>query len=97
MVDVLKAHVAPGVEELVVINEALVREVLGMESKSAHEEPIEEIAEVRLSFKRIWRIDNLSSFLNLRVLALDNNVIEEMGNFEALVNLEWLDLRCVIL
>ena len=38
----------------------------------------------------ILKIDNLSTFIGLRKLQLDNNLIEKIENLDLLVNLEWL-------
>lgn len=51
-----------------------------------------EVSTLRLTFKNILKIDNLIGFDNLRVLCLDNNVIEDIENLDKLTNLEWLDL-----
>ena len=47
---------------------------------------------LRLSFKNIWRIDNLAGLERLTKLCLDNNIIETVVNLGHLVNLRWLDL-----
>ncbi len=45
-----------------------------------------------MSFKNIKVIDNLVGFNKLRVLSLDNNMIEKIEHLDHLTNLEWLDL-----
>ena len=47
---------------------------------------------LRLEFKKIVKIDNLSRLRSLTRLFLDNNFIESISGLESLVNLEWLDL-----
>jgi len=53
---------------------------------------VAEATTLRLSFKNIFKIDNLQGFEKLTMLCLDNNIIEEIVNLEHLVNLQWLDL-----
>lgn len=55
-------------------------------------EIIAEATSLRLSFRNIFKIDNLQGFQNITTLYLDNNIIEEIVNLSHLVNLEWLDL-----
>lgn len=38
----------------------------------------------------ILKIDNIHTFVGLRKLQLDNNLIEKIENLDSLVNLEWL-------
>ena len=45
-----------------------------------------------LSFKNIFKIENLVGFYNLIKLCLDNNFIEEICNLQFLKKLKWLDL-----
>ena len=49
-------------------------------------------SELRLSFRNIFRIDNLHGFEKLTTLCLDNNIIEDIVNLSHLVNVQWLDL-----
>tara|TARA_B110000305_G_C19431405_1_gene636442 strand:- start:928 stop:1839 length:912 start_codon:yes stop_codon:yes gene_type:complete len=53
---------------------------------------VSEATTLRLSFKNIMRIANLTGFENLTTLCLDNNVIDKICNMDHLVNLKWLDL-----
>lgn len=52
----------------------------------------EDVLALRLSFKRIHKIENLSYCGNLRELRLDNNKIETIEGIEHLKHLEVLDL-----
>ncbi|CAH8463500.1 unnamed protein product [Dicrocoelium dendriticum] len=54
--------------------------------------PLETVTELRLDFKNILHIDNLSPLKNLVKLQLDNNTIEQISGLDSLVNLKWLDL-----
>ncbi|CAD8181051.1 unnamed protein product [Paramecium pentaurelia] len=45
-----------------------------------------------LSFKNIWKIENLQGLERLEKLQLDNNIIQKIENLDHLVNLHWLDL-----
>lgn len=56
------------------------------------QEIMQEAHTLRLSFKNIFKIDNLQGFEGLRMLCLDNNIIEDVQNLGHLTNLEWLDL-----
>jgi hypothetical protein len=53
---------------------------------------VQEATELRLSFRNIFRIDNLEGFEKLTTLCLDNNIIEDIVNLSHLVNVQWLDL-----
>jgi Leucine-rich repeat (LRR) protein len=54
---------------------------------------LHDIAELTLSFKNIWAIENLQGFeTSLVKLQLDNNHIQKIENLDHLVNLKWLDL-----
>lgn len=53
---------------------------------------IEDAQVLKLSYKNIFKIDNLDDMSKLHTLCLDNNVIEEIQGLDTLVNLEWLDL-----
>lgn len=55
-------------------------------------EIMNEVDTLRLSFKNIVKIDNLTGFEKLTTLCLDNNGIEDICNLEACANLKWLDL-----
>jgi hypothetical protein len=55
-------------------------------------EAIREATALRLSFRNIFKVDNLQGFEGLTKLCLDNNVIEKVENLDHLVNLKWLDL-----
>ncbi|CEM09070.1 unnamed protein product [Vitrella brassicaformis CCMP3155] len=50
------------------------------------------VTSLALSFHNILHIDNLQTFTRLKLLRLDNNIIEEIKNLDHLVNLTWLDL-----
>lgn len=50
------------------------------------------VESLSLSFKRIYRIENLIGFESLVKLCLDNNYIEEISNLSHLKSLRWLDL-----
>jgi hypothetical protein len=50
------------------------------------------VESISLSFKRIYRIENLIGFESLVKLCLDNNSIEEIANLGHLKSLKWLDL-----
>jgi Leucine-rich repeat (LRR) protein len=45
-----------------------------------------------LSFKNVFKIDNLTTLKNLIKLQLDNNVIQDIEGIGHLTNLTWLDL-----
>ena len=51
-----------------------------------------EVDTLRLSFKNIVKIDNLTGFERLTTLCLDNNGITDIVNLECLRHLKWLDL-----
>ena len=53
---------------------------------------VSEAITLRLSFKNIKKIANLTGFEHLTTLCLDNNVIDKICNMDHLVNLKWLDL-----
>merc|ERR1719331_2689134 len=53
---------------------------------------VQEASELRLSFRNIFRIDNLHGFEKLTTLCLDNNIIEDIVNLSHLINVQWLDL-----
>lgn len=50
------------------------------------------VESLSLSFKKIFRIENLIGFESLVKLCLDNNFIEEIANLGHLRSLRWLDL-----
>eukprot|EP00742_Colponemidia_sp_Colp-10_P002037 GILJ01002175.1.p1 GENE.GILJ01002175.1~~GILJ01002175.1.p1 ORF type:complete len:594 (+),score=122.23 GILJ01002175.1:50-1783(+) len=47
---------------------------------------------LRLSFRNILNIENLTGLTSLVKLQLDNNIIHEIRGLDTLVNLTWLDL-----
>lgn len=51
-----------------------------------------DLTHLQLSYKNIWKIDNLKGMEKLQKLQLDNNIIQEIQNLDHLVNLTWLDL-----
>eukprot|EP01083_Nonionella_stella_P103872 297147_1 len=82
-----------------VILEAVRDEMSGRSEVNAPESTEEEqdeptdlqsITSLILSFRNIYKIDNLKGFENLVKLQLDNNVISRIENMEHLVKLEWL-------
>eukprot|EP00794_Sanderia_malayensis_P009065 gene9065-10033_t len=66
----------------------------GEAGKIAKKEGIDfaDVLYLRLDFKNVLKIDNLSQFKNLVKLQLDNNIIEKIEGLSMLVHLEWLDL-----
>ena len=83
-------------EDVAVIDEELIQGALtenhpelgGMALSSM----VSEAISLRLSFKTVKTIANLSGFENLTTLCLDNNVLDKICNIDHLVNLKWLDL-----
>lgn len=53
---------------------------------------VDQVVSLRLDYKNILKIENLSIYANISKLQLDNNIIEKIDNLGALVNLIWLDL-----
>eukprot|EP00753_Platysulcus_tardus_P014202 PLAT4206.1.p1 GENE.PLAT4206.1~~PLAT4206.1.p1 ORF type:complete len:531 (-),score=294.20 PLAT4206.1:136-1728(-) len=97
---------AEGVE-LAVINEELILKCIAEERRSDTREEsygetlvktvvdpteISAVPSLSLSFKNIFKIDNLVGLTALHTLKLDNNLIREVENLSHLVNLTWLDL-----
>ncbi|RKO84920.1 hypothetical protein BDK51DRAFT_12687, partial [Blyttiomyces helicus] len=72
------------------INEQVSPEVATI-AKAEGIDPLE-VVSLRLDYKNILKIDNLSSLSNLTKLQLDNNIIERIENLRFLKNLQWLDL-----
>ncbi|GET90978.1 hypothetical protein, conserved [Leishmania tarentolae] len=75
--------------------------VVGNQEKAVCEEKVrkeaagialDDVQTLLLSFRRIKRLENLSSLRSLTKLHLDNNRIRCIENLESLVHLEWLDL-----
>ncbi|KAG9399114.1 Dynein regulatory complex subunit 3 [Aphanomyces cochlioides] len=91
--------------EVAVINDEMIQQSVVKDSVDAANEPaINDHAEgidmvdftklkvLSLSFKNIFKIDNLITLRNLTKLQLDNNVIQEIEGISHLTNLTWLDL-----
>ncbi|OQR92561.1 hypothetical protein THRCLA_08672 [Thraustotheca clavata] len=91
--------------EVAVINDEMIQSSVSKEAMDAlNENAINEydggVIEVdftklqvlSLSFKNIFKIDNLITMKNLLKLQLDNNVIQEIEGISHLTNLTWLDL-----
>lgn len=76
-----------------VISDALIHEYIkeynfnnklfGMDSM-----PFRDLCELRLSFKNILKIQNLTGLPSLKKLCLDNNIISKIEGLEELRNLE---------
>ncbi|KPA83523.1 hypothetical protein ABB37_03121 [Leptomonas pyrrhocoris] len=60
--------------------------------KEAAKIDLGQVQTLLLSFRRIERIENLSSLRSLTKLHLDNNRIQRIENLESLAHLQWLDL-----
>lgn len=86
--------------EPAVVDETLLRQCIeeqgptGEAGKIAKKEGISmrDVAQLRLDFKNILKIDNLWRCTNLTKLQLDNNIIEKIDGLQELKNLTWLDL-----
>ncbi|GMI09194.1 hypothetical protein TrVE_jg1212 [Triparma verrucosa] len=81
-------------EDVAVVDEELIQQALheGQEGGAPLSVMVSEATLLRLSFKTIKSIANLSGFEKLTTLCLDNNVIDKIANIGHLVNLKWLDL-----
>lgn len=75
--------------------------VVGNQEKALREDKVrkegakislDQVETLLLSFRRIERIENLSSLHSLTKLHLDNNRIQRIENLSSLVHLQWLDL-----
>ncbi|KAM3144044.1 hypothetical protein pb186bvf_003808 [Paramecium bursaria] len=53
---------------------------------------LQQLRQLTLSFKNIWKIENLQGLEKLEKLQLDNNIIQKIENIGHLVHLQWLDL-----
>ncbi|DAZ96093.1 TPA: hypothetical protein N0F65_000641 [Lagenidium giganteum] len=87
--------------EVAVISDELVKKAVTADVDSANVNAINEadqtvdfikLQTLSLSFKNVFKIDNLETLRNLVKLQLDNNVIQEIEGIGHLVQLEWLDL-----
>lgn len=87
-------------DEIAVIDEELIQQALSDSADSSTTGggalnlavAVGEASTLRLSFKNIKRIANLTGFERLTTLCLDNNVIDKIAGIDHLVNLKWLDL-----
>ncbi|KAG9392638.1 Leucine-rich repeat [Carpediemonas membranifera] len=83
-----------GSPKIEVICDALIQQSLETEKYQRKFQPEEygEIPSLLLSFNSLVKISNLTGFIGLKKLCLDNNNIEVIEGLDACVNLEWLDL-----
>lgn len=84
-------------DEIAVIDEELIQQALAENQGDAGgamnlAAAVTEAVTLRLSFKNVKKIANLTGFEHLTTLCLDNNVIDKICNIDHLVNLKWLDL-----
>ncbi|XP_019872607.1 dynein regulatory complex subunit 3 isoform X2 [Aethina tumida] len=73
------------------INDQLPKGVAG-ELAKLNETIVEDTEQIRLEYLNILRIDSLWILKSLKVLSLNNNLIEKIENLDTLVHLEELDL-----
>eukprot|EP00792_Barthelona_sp_PAP020_P005395 TRINITY_DN2632_c0_g1_i1.p1 TRINITY_DN2632_c0_g1~~TRINITY_DN2632_c0_g1_i1.p1 ORF type:complete len:547 (-),score=167.50 TRINITY_DN2632_c0_g1_i1:320-1933(-) len=81
--------------ELGVIDHQMVAEAVAIQDRrnnaTEYTEPLK-CTDLDLSFKNVFKIQNLDPYIHLKKLKLDNNGIEKIEGLETLKSLEWLDL-----